>query len=246
MKIGKLISENMPTLLTSVAVVGVVSTTILAVKATPMAYRDILDAESELGDITKLDKVRLTWHYYIPTAIMGAITITSIVGVNTVSSKRQAAIAGLYTITDKAFTEYKDKVAEVIGDKKEQEVKDEIAKDRMEKDPVTKGQVLITGLGEQLCYDYYSGRYFESDIETIRRAVNDINENILNDMYASLNEFYRKIGLEDIPHGDEVGWTTSRKLDVEYSAQIATDGRPCICIGYGMEPMRDYFKSKSW
>lgn len=247
MNIGKLLSDNMPTVLTSVSVVGVLSTTILAVKNTPYAYRDILDAKSELGrDITPVETVRLTWKYYVPAAIMGAITISSIIGVNAISTKRQAALAGLYTITDKAFSEYKDKVVEIVGEKKEQEVRDEVAKERMEKDPVTSKEVYITGMGEHLCYDALSGRYFKSDIETIRSAVNDINSQILDDMYASVNDFYRKIGLPETQMGDEAGWTTARKLEIDFASHISANGTPCLSIGYGAEPTREYFKSKNW
>lgn len=247
MKIGKLLSDNMPTILTSVAVVGVLSTTILAVKSTPQAHRDILDANSELGrEITPLETVRLTWHYYIPAAIMGSITVGSIITLNTVSTKRQAALASLYTLTDRAYTEYKDKVVEVMGAKKEEGIRHEIAKDRIANDPVSSKQVIITGSGDHLCYDSYSGRYFEANIEDIRRAENDINATVLEDMYASLNDFYRRIGLSETKLGDEVGWTTARRLEIDYSSHLTDDGRPCLSIGYGMEPMRNYFKSESW
>lgn len=248
MKISRILSDNLPTILTSVAAVGTISTAVLAVKATPLAYRDIMDAQSEFVEpITNLDKVKLTWQYYVPAALMGTITISAIIGINAVSSKRQAAIAGLYTLTDKAFNEYKDKVVEVIGEKEEEKVRHEVAKDQMEANPPVKSEIIFTGDGTQLCYDAVNSRYFESDMQVIRSAVNDINEKIINEMYATQNDFYSRLGVDLVKYGDEIGWTSDRMLEVDYSAQLTPDGKPCISIGYQMETLRpNPHKPSSW
>ncbi|WP_254556795.1 DUF6353 family protein, partial [Salmonella enterica] len=79
---------------------------------------------------------------------------------------------------------------ETLGEKKEKQIREEIDKDRIKKNPVGKSEVIITGNGKTLCYDHTSGRYFESDMETIKRAVNTINKQMLDEMYVSLNDFY--------------------------------------------------------
>src|SRR5690606_4348768 len=119
------------------------------------------------------------------------------IGIHSVHSRRAATMMSLYTLTDTAFKEYKTKVVETIGEKKEEAIREEIAKDRMNDNPPTDGQVIITGGGDQLCYDMYSGRYFKSDIEKIRKAMNDLNQEALQNFYVPLNMFYSSIGLEE-------------------------------------------------
>ncbi len=76
-------------------------------------------------------------------------------------------------------------------------------------------------------------------METVRRAVNDVNEQIFQEMYASLNDFFNRIGIPASRVGSEVGWTTDNKLEVRYSTQLV-GGRPCVVIDYHKEPIRKF------
>ena len=244
-QIKHLFIDNSPLILTSIAVGGVVTTAVMAVKATPQAIIDIQNAESEQTEpLTLQEKAQLTWKYYVPSAAVGAVTIASIIGSHSISTRRNAALISVYSITETAFKEYQSKVVDQIGKNKERKVREEVAKDYIANAPMVNSEVLVTGLGEQLCYDTYTGRYFKSDIETIRRAQNDINARIINDMYCSQNDFYRLINLPPTTYGEEVGWTTDNMMDLEYSSHIAEDGRPCLAIEYHATPVRDYYKIK--
>ena len=96
--LGGVISKNSPHILTGIGCAGVVSTAVLAVKATPKATI-ILEKEEEyrerkrLQSLTKMEKVKLTWKCYIPAVVMGATTIGCIIGANTVNMRRNAALA---------------------------------------------------------------------------------------------------------------------------------------------------------
>lgn len=242
-KTQKLISDNSPAILTAVAVVGVVSTVVLAVRATPQAHLDISNQASEQVDpVSVTDKVLLTWRYYIPTVAVGTATIACVIGANTISTKRQAALAGAYGLTELAFKEYRQKAVEEIGAKKEERIHDEIMKDVVTRNPPSDNQIIMTGTGNQLFLDKYSMRYFESDMETVRRAVNDVNEQRHNEMYASLNDFYRRIGLSSSSVGEEMGWTLDEKLEVRYSSQLTPEGKACVTLEYVKMPIRDYNK----
>lgn len=243
MDFKKVLSDNMPLLLTSAAVAGVVSTTVLAVRATPQSLRDIWDAESDLDRKTTIwEKTRLVWKYYIPAAVVGGATIASVIGAQSLNTKRQAALVGLYSLSNQAFVEYKDKVVEKLGEKKEKDIRDEVMKDRVENDPPKSSEIIITGKGEHLCYDSITGRYFKSDIEKVRKAQNDINHTCLNDMYASLNDFYRLIGLPVTAYGEEIGWRYDNLLDISFSSHVTEDGEPALCLDYAMDPIRGYYK----
>lgn len=239
----KLVADNSPAILTAVAVVGVVTTAVLAARAAPKAHIAILNEKSErVDEVDLLDKVLLTYKYYIPATATGVATIACIIGANTISTKRSAALASAYGLTELAFKEYREKVVEHIGESKETKVHDDVMKDVVDRNPVSGQQVIIAGAGRQLFLDKYTLRYFETDMETVRRAVNDINEEIFSENYASLNDFYNRIGIAGNTVGDELGWTTDKKLEVRYSTQMTDDGRACITIDYIKNPIRDYHK----
>lgn len=242
-EIKHLFVDNTPLILTSIAVGGVVTTSAMAVKATPQAVIDIQNAESEqTAPLTFQEKALLTWKHYIPSVAVGAVTIAAIIGSHSISTRRNAALISVYSITETAFKEYQAKVKEQIGNSKERKVREEVAKDYIMSAPMINSEVLITGLGEQLCFDTYTGRYFKSDIETIRKAQNDINAHLISDTYCSQNDFYRLINLPPTSYGEEIGWTVDNMMDLEYSSHLADDGRPCLAIEYHTPPVRDYYK----
>ena len=106
--------------------------------------------------------------------------------------------------------------------------------------------IFIMDKGNTLCYDVVSGRYFESSIDTIKRAVNNVNYNLTHGVmeYISLNEFYDEIGLPHTSIGDELGWNIGfdGQLDVELYTKFSDDERPCVALDYRVAPHYDYAK----
>ena len=245
-RVEKLITDNSPVILTAIGVAGTITTAYLTGKASFKAA-EILDHERNYvsdspGMLELREKVNLTWKLYIPAIGTGILTCACIVGANRIGSRRAAAMAAAYSLSERAFSEYKEKVVERIGDIKEQKIRDEIAQDRVYRNPVSSREVIITGNGDVLCYDSITGRYFNSNVESIRKAVNDTNHQILNDMYASLNDFYQKIGLPMTPYANEVGWNVDRLLEINFSTVLSEDGRPCISLDYPLAPIRECFR----
>lgn len=246
-KASKFFSENAPVILTSFAVAGVFTTAVLTAKAT-LEAKEQLDEVVEnghSGEFTKLELVQITWQPYIPAIISGLLTVGCIIAAQNINDRRNAALMSVYSLSEAALREYREKVAETIGENKERKIHDEVAQDRVRANPPSSTNVLITGRGSALCYDTMSDRYFTSDMETIRRAQNDINAQIFDEMYASLNEFYNKIGIKGTVLGDEVGWSTDRRLEIEFSATIVEDegphnGQPCMVLNYRVTPNNTY------
>lgn len=242
-------AKHSPEILTGIGIAGMITTTVMAVRATPKALL-LIEEEKRLlkkehtktsGEIKPIEVVKVTWKCYIPAAITGAVSIVCLIGASSVNMRRNAALATAYTLSESTLKEYQKKVVETVGEKKEQTIRDEVAKDRIERNPVSSKEVIITEKGNTLCLDYVSGRYFRSDIDTIKKAVNELNRRMRDEMYISLNDFYYEIGLPANGSGDELGWTIDRGyIEPDFSSQLAEDGTPCLVISYLVAPRYDY------
>lgn len=250
--------KRSPEILLGLGIASAITSTVLAVKATPKAMELLAEAEKEninrqikegvpgpevKNGLPSAQVVKTVWKCYIPAAISGAASIACLLGSHSVNTKRNAALATAYKLSETALNEYREKVVEEIGEDKEKVIRDKISQKHLDEKPVSKNEVIITGTGKQLCYDGISGRYFESDIQTIRAAVNKINETMVYEMYAALNDFYNEIGLSNTDMGDELGWNIDDGLlEISYGAMVANDGRPCITLEYHVAPRYDFAK----
>lgn len=241
-----------PEILTGIGIAGMITTTILAVKATPKALK-LMDAKREELEIRQDEKltvaetVKATWKCYVPAAVCGATATACLIGASTENNRRKAALAAAYNLSASAFADYKDKVKEMVGEKKEREVRDEVAKDNLHKNPVEQSAIIVNGNGNTRFFDDISKRRFTSDIDKVKRAVNELNAKMLRgDDYVSLNDFYYEIGLDDIDYGDDVGWNIyhGRKglIEVDFHARLDTDNVPCIVLKYDVKPERGYME----
>lgn len=240
----KVIIDHSPEILTGLGIAGMITSTILAVKATPKALRHIEDAEYEKQDILTLpEKVKVCWKDYIPATLTGVTSVACLIGAHSVHAKRNAALATAYKLTETAFAEYKEKVVETIGEKKDEAIREKIVDEKIKNNPVSTHEVIVTDKGKTRCYDVHSGRYFESDIETIKRAVNELNRIMLLEDYVSLNDFYDELGLNHTPLGNELGWRIDKGfIDIHYGAHICEDDQPAISLDYTVAPMYGYNK----
>jgi hypothetical protein len=238
-------------ILTAVGATGVVATTVLTAKASFKASEAIWNAQyieddKANGDPDKLrmldtkEKVALVWKNYIPAAATLTLTISSIVFANQIGTRRAAAIAAAYGVSEKAFSEYKEKVVETLGKNKDRDIRDSVAQDRVTKNPPPANQVFVNDESKVLCYESYTGRYFQSSMEDLKAAQNNLNYQINNNYYASLSDFFDLIGLERTKLSDEVGWNSDELLEVNFSTAITEHHKPCLVLDFKVVPIRDY------
>ena len=253
--------KHSPEILTGIGIAGMVSTTVLAVKATPKALLLIENEKKEQNRILReealaqhkeaipiidrlkpIDAIKVAWKPYIPAAITGTLSVACLIGASSVNIRRNAALATAYSLSETALRDYREKVVETIGEKKEQTVRDAVAKERLEKNPVENKEVIVTAKGDTLCFDAVSGRYFKSDIDKLKKAENELNRQMRDEMYISLNEFYYEIGLPSIKIGDDIGWNIDREgyIDLCFSSQLNDNDEPVFVIDYGCGPRYDY------
>lgn len=245
--------KHSPEILTGIGIAGMITTTVMAVRATPKALQLIQDAEEtksmctdESGEIARVslapfEAVKAAWKCYIPATVVGAMSVLCLIGATSTNLKRNTALATAYTLSESAFKEYQEKVVETVGEKKEQSVRDAIAKEKVNNNPPANREVVITEKGNTLCLDVLSGRYFKSDIGKLKKVENELNRRMRDEMYISLNDFYYEIGLNGTKLGDTLGWNIENGyIDLNFSSQLADDETPCLVIDYRVAPRYDF------
>ena len=175
------------------------------------------------------------------------VSVACLIGASSVSARRNAALATAYQLSTNALNEYKEKVVETLGEKKEKVIREKVAQDKVTNNPVSKSEVVITGRGDVLFLEPVSMRYFTSDIETVRRIINDINYRMTSGMeeYISLSEFYDEIGLSHTSTSDDIGWNLYKdgQLRMDFHPTVAEDGKPCLMLDYNVSPRYNYARN---
>lgn len=241
------LKRNSTTILTTTSITGVVTTAYLTGKAAVQANHvltahDIYDSSERDRKERIKTRVGLVWKLYIPAAASGAVTIGCIVGTSRIGNKRTAAAQAAFVLTERAYSEYRSKVIEEYGERKDQGIRDSIAADRVANNPPPAILVAGTSAGNILCCELHTGRYFVSDMETLRRAQNDLNERLLRHDQCTLDDWYHLIGLPGISTSGDLGWNSDKLLELEFTTVLTDDGRPCLAFNYNyVKPLYDLF-----
>lgn len=245
--VGMSLSKHSPEILTGIGIAGMITTTVLAVKATPKVL-DLIEQkkeELEVDKLTPVEVVKTCWKPYTPAAVTCVFSAACLIGANSVNAKRNAALATAYKISETALTEYREKVLETVGEEQEQVIRDKVAKKQVEDNPTSTREIIISN-GGTLIYDPLCDRYFRSDIERVNKAVNELNKQMIHDMfgYVSVNDFYDELGLDHVADaiGEGLGWNVNELIDIDFSAQITDKGEPCVVLNYRVAPRYDFSK----
>ena len=147
-KVGFQLKKHSPEILVAAGVVGTVTSTVMACKATtklstildkskedietihevmenPEMVNEEYTAEDGKKDLaivyaqTGVDIFKL----YAPSVILGAISITCIVASHTILKKRNVALAAAYATVDKGFKQYRSRVIDRFGEELDKELK---------------------------------------------------------------------------------------------------------------------------
>lgn len=244
------------TILTIAGGVGVIATTITAVKATPKALKQIEKVKEENGvELTNYELAKAAAPAYIPTIIMGVSTLICIFGANVLNKRHQAAIVSAYTLVDTSFKEYKKKLKELYGEEAHEKIVDAIAIEKAEDMYVRNSYMCGTCdlTSDKSCsdtvtfYDEHSGRFFESTIEQVIQAEYHLNRNYILRGYSYLNEFYEFLGIEETDYGSVLGWTPTDDgeywIEFNHRKSIGEDGMEYYVIEMPFEPSYDFLEN---
>ena len=234
------LQRNSPTILSCIGSAGVVATAALAVKVTPKAVRLLEKAVSEKGEnLTVFETIQIAGPSYIPAALVGLSTIACIFGANVLNKRQQAAITSAYMLLENTYKEYQKKVKEMLGDHSDALIKRSIVKDKSR-------EIDISPPEEQLFYEFNHGEFFERTKEDVLNAEYRFNLLFRSKGYASLNDFYDLLGLEQTEYGESLGWTYGDGysghpwVEFEHEPLELEDGMQCYIINMPIQPTINY------
>lgn len=258
----KWLVKNAPDVLIGISIGMSTAAVILTVPATTKAEKLIEAKEEEarmlaeakneeFKEFTKFDKVKACWTCYIPTLLTLGTGITTAIFANRINATRIAALATAYSISEKKFKEYQEKVTELIGEDKEKKVRDAMAQDFVNRNPLESSALVPMSYytqsgpgGDYLCADAVSGRYFRSTQEQVKRAFNELNRRLLIENHLSLNDLYDELGIPTCEMGYLLGWTCNdynQLVDPTFSTVMAVgSGEPCLVVDYKVYPLHDF------
>ena len=234
--------------LTIVAAIGVVATSVTAVRATPKAVKKLEENGIDTDDILKFVKdepvkvVKNVAPVYAPSIAIGAATIVCIFGANRLSVKQQATIAGAYAMLAKSMKDYEAKAKEIFGEDADEKIKDAVVEDTLH------NKYIYAPEGTLLFYDNYSDEYFERTMLEVQNAEYELNKRFIHEGYVTLNDFYYLLGLPETELGKKIGWSTDAGIafygyvwiDFEHQLVTMDDGLECYILNFPANPTEDY------
>ena len=243
----KTLVKRQPELLVVLGIAGMVSAIVMSATAAVNASEEIKveraarKKENGTDEWTKKDTIKIGIRHFAPTIVTATMSAACIIGSNRISARRNAALAAAYTLTENAFKDYKEKVIETIGAKKDKEIRDAVVSDQAHKASFKGSEVIITGHGETMCLDEISGQPFKSSIARIQKVENILNRKLRNENYVSLNDLYYELGIRQTPTGNELGWNVTRGdyIELEFGSTLVDD-QPVVTMLYASKPKPNY------
>lgn len=221
--------RNSSTILTILASIGVISTTALAISATPKALDLINEVKKDTNkDLTKIEIVKTAWKPYIPTIISGFSTILCIFGANYLNKRTQASLTSAYALLNNSYREYIEKNKELYGEEVDDNIKKEIANDNIDRNNIDIYHE------DKLFFDYQTMIYFHSTFENVINAEKLLNQELAATGYVSIRDFYRFIGIdENLVYSGDMGWYDFghyQEIKFEHQRVQFDDGLECWII----------------
>ena len=241
--LGEVINKNLPTIFSACSGLAFTGATFTSFKAGTKAadiLKDLPETETRKEKLI-VEAKALAPVVWLPVSLWLTGSVFLYLS-NKEYLKRLAVIGLAYTVAEKKSDDILDKVKETFGEKKADKVQSDISQDSVTDDVPDDNQIILTGHGTYLCKDGWSGRYFKSDIDSVKAAVNDLNSEFLREGSASLNNFYAYLGLQPIQYGDDIGWNRDSDdlITINYDSCLTPDGTPCIVLRYDIMPRYDF------
>ena len=228
--------RNSPALFMGVGIFGMVSSTVLAARAT-LKLEDILDGaqknlstaktlqHEEYSEADRRRDISLIYtktalqvaQIYAPAALVGVASIVALTRSYHILNGRNAALMSAYAAVDQAFRQYRERVVSELGEEQDRIFRhgsEEV--DILDSETGKKTTVARVAPGSPSMYarffDEYSSSWCkepEYNLVFLRAQQNYANDLLLSRGHIFLNEVYDMLGLSRSSAGAVVGWVVS-------------------------------------
>lgn len=245
-KASSFVERNAPTILTWLTGAGVIATAVSASEAGREAQLketqalakknpDWFEDDSEIEPLSLVETLKIDVPCYIPTAIIGGVTIFCAFKSNNINQERQRSLAAAYIFLREKYDDYIQKVKEKFGEETHQEILADIAYDQIqiaEPPSIMQPNILgcsgldvdLSGEPRRLFYDEVTGQYFESTLAQVLDAQNNLNRDMILGDFITVQKYCDYFGIKvDNPPWEvpltEIGWAIS---DETYTLDFST------------------------
>lgn len=219
-KAGLQFKKYSPEILVVVGIVGVVSSAVMACKATLKVNEVIEESKDNLDKIHECAETKSIEVYsekdkkkdlaiayaqtgarfaklYGPSIVLGVSSIVSILASNDILRKRNAAMAAAYAVVDKGFKEYRSRVIERFGEEVDRELKYNIKAKEIDKIEVNEDGEAITkrekGTVVEANIDNGYAKWFDESSEYFRHNA-EYNRMFLSNQQRYANDLLKSKG----------------------------------------------------
>lgn len=231
--------KRTPEILIGSSLAGMLASVIFAIRNTPKMNAELEEKRNdEELHFTKSDEVKIVLKHQLPSIILFVTSSAGIIGANSIHLKRNAALQVLVQTGEIAATQYKTIVERVVSDDDKRKIDEQY--EQVRKISPTPSTIIISG-DRYWIRDEFTGKEFESNIQNIMNAANEINSRMYDERYISAQEWYNEIGIDTAPSDMSIGWNTSNVGLVRpiFDAEIV-DGRPIVLMSYRNNPSEDF------
>lgn len=230
------VQKYSPQLLTAAGIIGGITATVLASKATLRLEETLDDIQARAEDVktrdVEVDQKELAYVYargglqvlklYSPALSAGAVAIVCVVSAQGIMNRRNAALAAAYSVLERGFAEYRQRVEDKLGTEEEFKLRHGIEK-VVSSEKTEDGDILTTVAVKGIDHSIYARFFDETNANYHRRA--DFNltflkaqQQYLNDLlqvrgHVFLNDVYDSLGIDRSQAGSVVGWVVSKDGD---------------------------------
>lgn len=255
-RLSKFANAHKRELFTIVAIGGELIAIIEAVKEGPK-FREVIDEYNARKDTDDpMTKGEVVKDLAIPTlkiAIPAGLSIGATGMHYKVASDAIGHMGTLLGASRALQSEYLNVVKNTVGEEKAEEIEGQALKRSRpgithEECPTKEYSAIIpTGHGTDVFLDKWIDRKFYSDINYIKKVVNDLNYQLMNEHWISLNEFYQALGLPITECGRDIGWNVDYgQIDLVYYVDMDENDRPITIMGFKSQPCWRYEERKRW
>ena len=236
MNLSRTAKNAAPTVLTVIGAIGVIATAVFAAKKAPEVKEKIEEAaeakqeafeqgEADQQELTTMEKVKIAVPEYKGAIIVGTLTIGCVFGSNYINRRTIKGLTGSLALSTAALGNYRKATRNIVGEEKEKEIRQEIAKKSAEENKIAEKQkaenkkrkekLIIGGPGTDIEQGYYwfyepcGDVWIKSTKKIVERATERVNQILAKKGQVSMYDLYIRLGAQkqkQVTENLDVGW----------------------------------------